>query len=407
MMRGAALGHWSAMRPHTSVGLLLNSAFVGISTVALPLALAERGTGKAGIAAFFVVAAVGSAVLNLSIGRRLLARGSPRWGIALCAAAAAVGMSMMCVPLPPQLTYPIALAIACNTVNYPQYMAIAAEHAESASRIGAARVICVLGYLAGLGLFSVATQARDATGISGLPLYAAVVVAVASALCAWLPREARPTRPPGGGGSARSNRRRSGVVVLVCFAAALLLLRSVDSLRQVYLPLYGYSLHLAPSTISAFFALTAVVEILVLVPVGIVADRLGNQRSFLVLSVLGGVSFLPLVAELNLPWLFLSQALYALFIAGFQSIGIVLMGEVLGSGAGGGALSYVVLAQAGTTLGVVMPIFAPGYTGSVFTAAVICCLISAALLLLGIRRDRRVGGEERRSVGGAACPQSC
>src|SRR5690606_39317966 len=60
----------------------------------------------------------------------------------------------------------------------------------------------------------------------------------------------------------------------------------------VYLPLYALSAGIAESVIPSLFALTAFVEILVLVPLATAAERYGSVRTLVGVCVIGTLSFL-------------------------------------------------------------------------------------------------------------------
>ncbi|GIF14369.1 hypothetical protein [Actinoplanes teichomyceticus] len=273
------------------------------------------------------------------------------------------------------------------SVVYPSYLAVAGAAAggSAARTVAALRTVFVLGYLAGLGLFSLAAQGEASVGPAVGPIRVAVGVAVVAALVAHLPRPApagEPGPPPGTDPAAAARP------AVLAAAAAVLLMRAADSLRLVYLPLYALGAGTPRPMISALFAVTVAVEVAVLAPVSAVGDRIGSRWTLLGVCGIGVLSFLTLIAGGGYPGLVLSQALYAVFAAGFPSIGMVLLGETLRAGLGGGAGAYTALVQVGATAGVLTPLVVPGYTVAVFWIAVLFCLGAAVLL---VARPRRAG----------------
>ncbi|MDF2272056.1 MFS transporter [Streptomyces coacervatus] len=379
---------------YVAVGLLLNSAFAALMSVGLALHLDGLGASKAHIALFFVLNALGSAALNLTLGRWMIRRGSRRGGISANSAMAAAGMWGMSLAHPAGLDYLLGLTIVCSTVNYPQYISIAASGTGSASRrISTARTLCVVGYLGGLGLFSLAIKLNE----SVTPVRVAAVVAVLNAILAWLPRkEGLDTESDQKHTKDDADRARIALGILISSASAVLLLRSVDNLRQVYLPLYAVSNGISESKISTLIALTSVVEIPALLAIGFLADKTGSRKGLVVVALIGAVSFVPLACGGSYPWLLLAQIAYAPFTAGFQSLAIVLMGEVLPAGIKDGAIAYMVLVQVGSMFGILAPLLVPGYTSEIFFIAVLSCL-AATLLLAHGARTQKSGAEMREA----------
>ncbi|MFB9691026.1 hypothetical protein [Amycolatopsis plumensis] len=61
---------------------------------------------------------------------------------------------------------------------------------------------------------------------------------------------------------------------------------------------------------------------------------------------------------------------------------MVLLGEALRSGIGGGAALYTALVQVGSTVGILSPLVVPGYSPSAFLIAMAFCAVTGALLLV-------------------------
>lgn len=374
------------------IGVLANATFSGLIMVALPLLLNARGVGKAHIAAFFVLNAVTAAVLNLTVGRRLRRMPSSP-AISVSAGTSALGLVLLAVTPWPALVYPAGMAVMAMSLVYPRYVVMADSYsARSAARtISGMRSLYVLGYVAGLGVFAAAAELERLVGPAFRPVHVAVGLALLNVLVAWLPH--RPVVDEPGATTSDAAKPLPGRVVLLGAAAAVLLLRAADSLRAVYLPLYAVNSGVGESAVSGLFAVTAIVEFAVLVPLSGLSDRFGSRRVLVAVCLTGALSFVAVVVASGYPVLIGSQVVYAVFAAGFQSIGMVVLGEALRSGMGGGAALFTALVQVGSTVGVLAPLLVPGYSSSVFLIAVAFCVAAAGLLLVDrLRPTRRPTG---------------
>nr|WP_296076547.1 MFS transporter [uncultured Actinoplanes sp.] len=374
------------------VGVLVNAVFTGLATVTLPLHLAAQGAGKGQIAAFFIVGALSAATLVLTVGSRLRRVGVPRWSLSLCALISAGGLLVVAADGPGWRLFPAAAAVMAMSLVYPLYVAVAntLAGASGARIVAALRTLFVTGYLGGLGVFTLAAAAEDRFGPAVGPLPAAIAIALLAALVAQLPRPAAADGAGQSGQILTQGSARTAMLAVVAASLAVLLLRAADSLRQVYLPLYALAEGVPRPLISTLFAVTVVVEVVALAPLGALSDRIGSRMTLLGVCAVGLVSFVTVACSDGYPMLVLSQALYAVFAAGFQSIGMVLLGETLQSGLGGGAGAYTAVIQVGATVGIISPLVVPGYSVAVFWIAVLFCAAAAALLLVEplLRRQR-------------------
>lgn len=395
-----------------STGLLLNAAFAGLLSVTLPLWLADRGHGKVGIAAFFLLTAVFAAALNLLVGRR------PRNWARVVRAAAVVSVAGLAALsyLPWSWTvFPAGAATMAMSLVYPQYMAAAQQLAGPAPElrvVARLRTLYVIGYVAGLGLFSV-VSALDGYVEVLRPINWALLI---GAVIALLPRPAAPAPAPADGQSAeqpgerepaeeqRPGPARTGLWVLGCTVAAIVLLRAADSLRGVYLPLYVLHGGWSEQWVSALFAVTVVVEIAVLRPLGRIGGRYRDGAVLTLIAAVGGVSFLLVVIGGGRPVLLVSQIVYAVFTAGFQAVGMTLLGRLLKTGAAGGASLYTAAVQIGSAAGVLAPLAVSGYSPAIFTIAAGFCAVSCLLLVLAPpdRAGRRTGRGRVQAATGTA-----
>jgi hypothetical protein len=395
-----------------TAGLFGNAMFAALSTVSLPLLLDSQGQGKRVIAAFFVCSALGGATLNLTLGRWLVGRGSPRPAVAFGALAAALGMVIIALPHPLWAIFPAGILVMANSLNYP--LLIAASGGRGAADLAPLRTLFVVGYLAGLGLFAL-LELHAATAEARLPSAGATLLALVNACLARLPARAPvpadttgaaedddATFATGGGTPGKSPAAaagpRLGLVVVVASCLAIILLRGADSLRQVYLPLYTAESGFTGAEIAGLFAVTALFEIIVLVPLGRLSDRWGSRITLVAVAAVGAVSFMLATLAAGYGPLLFSQILYAAFTAGFQSISMVLVAEVFFGGLGRGAASYMALAQVGSTVGVLAPLAIPGYTPAIFAVAAAFCAAGALFLLPGMRSGRPRHGAARGTL---------
>ncbi len=390
-----------------TAGMFGNAMFAALATVSLPLLLDSQGEGKAVIAAFFVCSALGGATLNLTLGRRLASRrGARRPAVALGALVAALGMVILLLPHPGWAIFPAGILVMANSLNYP--LLVSASGARNAADLAPLRTLFVVGYLAGLGLFAL-LELHAPTVEARLPATAAIVLALVNACLARLPT--RPRGPavddagdgtgddagdgPGQRTTTVATAPRIGLAVVIVSCLSVVLLRGADSLRQVYLPLYTAESGFTGAQIAGLFAVTALFEIVVLVPLGRLSDRWGSRPTLIAVAAVGAASFLLTTVSGEFGPLLVSQVLYAVFTAGFQSISMVLVAEVLFGGMERGAAGYMALAQVGSTVGVVTPLAVPGYTPAIFAVAAAFCTAAALLLVPGTRLRRPPRGAAR------------
>ncbi len=377
-------------RADSYLGLLLNAAFVGLSTVILPLRLDATGASKGFIAGFFVVSSVTAAAANATVGRRCLARGVRRADLVAMCALTTAGIFLLLIPSPPWAELLAAGCVAANTVNYAQYISLLGLPSTGAG-MSRVRKISVIGYVSGVGTFG----ALAAIGLSSQGQVA--VLLGLSLLCAGtalrLPipgrlgmdiasLEAGPE--PGTWAPTRSRPTMMAIAGVIC---AVVLLRAADSLRNVYLPLFGIEAGLPKTLIGSLFAVTAVVELAVLSPIGHICDRVGARRALTAVAAIGALSCAVMFAAPQAVALIAAQIFYAVFTAGFQSIGLVLVGQLVLGDLGGGAAVYVSVVQIGSLLGILAPLAVPGYSAWIFLLAAGMCAVSALILALpGVRR---------------------
>ncbi|WP_068755766.1 MFS transporter [Thermobifida cellulosilytica] len=378
------------------VGVFTAAALAGLHTVVLPLLLNERGAEKPAIVAFYVLFGTASMAVNLVVGRWCRATGRHWVGGALGGALGLAGMGLLAAPTPGWAAYAAALCGAFGSLVYPTFVALLDNGTLSEARVmGLARTVFVVGYIAGLGAASALFLAEDAFGPLFRPVHACLALSGAALLLSLFTPAARPGTRSREGGAARPQRGAWWLVALA--VAVVFLLRGADNLRQVYLPLYAWQTGMAESVIPGLFALTAVVEVLVLVPLAAATDRYGSVRTLVVVCMVGALSFLVVAVDAGTAGLFGAQVLYAVFTAGFQSISVVLLGQATRSGVAGGVGLFAGIFQMGAVLGVAVPLAVPGYSAAIFWIGCgLCLLAAAAMLAAGTELNDRGDAPPRR-----------
>lgn len=371
-----------AMPVPVQLGVLGNATVLGVISLAFPLALADRGLGKLAIAAFFAGNAVAAVAVNVTVSVRVTRLTAPARVLRGCLAAAGGGLAVMAAGPPRWALYLCGAATMAATVSFPMYLH-AVRGLVDRQRTGAAvarlRMLFVVGYITGLGLVTPAS----AYGTAG-PLW------LAAALVAATTTTARSGRPPGiaddtpppasGERSERGYGSRPGRASLLVAIGAILLLKASDSIRLVYLPLFATGAGLSTGRVTALFLITAVVEIAVLPLLGRAADRAGPAVTLRMVSLCGALSFVLVAIGAGYPVLVVSSLVYAVFAAGFQSVGMVLLGQLLTSGTAAGAGLFTILMQVGSLTGIAAPLAVPGYRAGLFWIPVVLCLAAAVLL---------------------------
>jgi hypothetical protein len=376
-----------------AAGIAGNAVYFALFSVTLPLLLAAHGVGKTALAVFFLVNAVGGALLHVTVGRRALTRLPVRAALPLCALLSAGGMAAVTLGAGGPALLLAGVAVMASTLNYPRLLTEVGT--GDARAVAATRLLFVIGYLLGTGLFA----ALSAGGVR-VAAYGAVAASLVNAgvgVCtpaaprASVPVSAAASR---GGGAGRGEARRGGAqgggarrggAVLAATLGAVLLLRGSDSLRQVYLPLYAVAIGLPGPLLSTLFAVTAAGEAVLLLPLAHLGRRAGTRRALCAVAAAGCVSFAAVACGGGYPVLVCSQLAYAFFTAGLQTTGLLLVQETTPGGPASGASVFMAVTQLGSTLGILAPLAVPGYSPAVFALPVAFCLAALLALLPGAR----------------------
>lgn len=363
--------------------LLLVSTMTGLISVGYPVALANAGFGKPGIALFFVLDSLTAFTLALLLSRRRALRHA-RAVLVTCLLAGAGGIALVGGTWLPLVCVGGALSMAA-AVTMPliltQLQRAPTTRGLTDSVLSAGtRWIAVTGYVVGVGGFG-ASASLGSWWPGWVPVHAGVPVLVLAAGASLL-----------GTPTTSSYRRKQenatpqpqlALAVLLFGIAAIVLLKAADSIRLVYLPLYVVATSQDPRLISALFLTTAAAELLILPLLGKSGDRHPTPQLLGTAALVGVVSFAVTAAFATLPALLLSQLLYAPFTAALQAYGPVLLGRLLAGGLPAGAGLFAALMQLGSLIGILAPLTVPGYHSTLFwIAAAFCATAATALLTL-------------------------
>ncbi len=180
----------------------------------------------------------------------------------------------------------------------------------------------MLGVLGGLVLVGALPEGWR-WNVTLLVACAPVLAAIAGSLAlrAHLPTPHEAPERPAGVGTARPPRARReppAPIVRLMFALGVIMALAWSAVSQFVIPLRGTrEFGLERAGISALLSLAQLVDLLVLLPVGWLADRVGRPPVLVaVAAVLGGALFA--VGLGSLPWMGLGAALFGLGMAGWM-----------------------------------------------------------------------------------------
>ncbi|MFK3672027.1 hypothetical protein ACI2IX_17815 [Leifsonia aquatica] len=381
--------------------LFLSAAFAGATTAAIPLLLNDFGYSKAAIAVFFCVNPIIAVLYNL-VGMRWVAKaGYPPAVLVVTCLSVPTGTTLMTLSggSIALLYLGSALMVTTSTI-IPQVfgrLAAATNGDTQELVIASLRQLQVAGYIAGLGAFALfgSISVSPVAGAASIAAIAAVIALTTSMArsrrsesLAPAPSKALPVHST----PVAMMRWTYGLVAAVVIVG---LLKSADAMRAVYFPLYAATAGFTAADISLLLIAAAIVEFAVLPLIGRGGVRLGSFRMIAIVSVLGSLSFLTLILAEARPLVYASQMLFALFTAGFQSIGLAMLARLLPGGAGQGAAVFQAVLQFGAILGVTLPLLVPGYSGSIFAVALLACLLAAMISALLARSQNRSQNPDR------------
>ncbi|MWV60758.1 hypothetical protein [Rathayibacter sp. VKM Ac-2754] len=273
-----------------------------------------------------------------------------------------------------------ALMLFVSTVVPQLFGRVASQNAGHAQEwmVARLRTVLISGYILGLVLYSMLAQLGvdplvAAAGAAGLT----IVCTAGRSFARRLPvPDRRPDAAAAAGGDPPPRR-----LLFVLALALVALLKSVDTLRAIYLPLFAVSSGVPPALVSPVFLASAVLELAALPALTRLSTARGSAFTLGIVSLAAIVTFAILVGDQSYGALVLSQAVYAVVGAGFQSIGILLLERTSNGGPGAGASAYTAVTQVGTVLGALLPLAVSGYDPQIFLIAV---LLSAASVMLAV-----------------------
>jgi hypothetical protein len=355
--------------------LLSNAVFGGITAVGVPVALNAAGLAKVQIAVFFVVNAAIAIGYNTLLVPRIRRAGYPR--SALLATSLAVPAGLLLVRASGGHVVVLylggALMLFVSTLVPQLFGRVAAQGRGDTqeSSIARMRAVLISGYILGLILYALLAQA----GLD--PLLAAVAAAVLTTVCATS-CPSTPTVDPDARVASAAARPRL-VLVFLAALALVALLKSVDTLRAIYLPLFAVSSGIPAAHVPPVLLASAVLELAALPALTRLSSARGSVLTLAVVALAGVLAFSILAGDQSYPALLVSQTVYAVAAAGYQSIGLLLLERTSGGGPGAGASADVAVVQIGTVLGALLPLAVTGYDPRIFLLAV--GLAATALLL--------------------------
>jgi hypothetical protein len=371
-------------RKAASVVIFMSSVFTGITALGIPLQLHAVGLTKAQIAIFFVVGAGIAVTYNVALLPRL-----PRQRHA-----AALRITTLLVPVGTILilagagTWPLlyvgALLMLFVTTVPPQVLGSVAKTRDGADEIVMVfRQIMVAGYISGLALYTLSAT----VGVNALATasFCAVLSSAASWSNSFLQRPIETPAEPVEAGSSTPI-----LVVTVCAVLLVGLMKAVDTIRSIYLPLFAVNAGIRSGAIGGLFVATAVAELFVLPVLRRTNARFGPAMTLVAVSFGGLLAFVLVLSSTTGGVLFTSQLIYAVFGAGFQSVGMVLLSRTAGHDVRRGAARFVAVMQSGTVLGATLPLLMPGYGPRIFVSAIGLC---SACVVLGLVLARTMSGD--------------
>lgn len=343
-----------ALRP-IAAALFLHGLSQGMTVplLALWIAAAYHG-GAPATAAYFGCAALGGLLLNPWLGRLADSWGRPRFTAAIAAGLQAAGLVALALRLPFPLVLVVAACLMASQMQ-PHLFTLVDRHIRGGeARRGRALTLATLrsmisaAWIVGAPLGGLLA----ARGYTALFLLAAgmnlAAIACTLAFCRDRPGPAAaPGAAPAGPPAAPPRSPQ-----LLLFALAVALITAGNAAKMQAVPIYLAHLGWSPALVGAAFGWMALAEMLLMPPVGRLADRV-SRRQVIALGSLGGVVFFgaigllpgPLAVVLAFPAIaFLIAALYGVGIGYAQDLdpehpglagGTFFAAQGVGSAAGG------------------------------------------------------------------------
>jgi MFS transporter, SET family, sugar efflux transporter len=387
---------------HTPFGVALGSCILlqgflmAIVNPILPIVISNRlGLDKPGVATFYLINILIGVVVTLSTG--YLSDGAvPRHRLVMLGGGVGAlgyfGVGAATLPIHAYIAGPLMVGLA---VLFPQLFAVAKagivagwEREAQVMGITALRTLFSLGFILGTALSSVLGRVIDfqtiffliSGGILFLTFYAARVL---SRIEAHIAHQADVK-------TADGSAPRRALIILPLYAliiplVALIVLQGADSTRIAYLALIMFQLFHDASIAPLMFGIAATVELFTMSFLGYLSSKFGEKKVIAGGSLVGAVYYLIMASTQSLPVMFVSQVLYAFFVAALLGVAMAYIQGLLAHRAGLGGSLYVAVLNLGSLVGILSPLLVTGYDQKIFFIPAILCVTGALLLLAGDR----------------------
>jgi SET family sugar efflux transporter-like MFS transporter len=386
---------------HTPYGVALGSCILlqgflmAIVNPILPIVISNRiGLDKAGVTTFYLINTLIGVVITLTTG--YLSDGTiARWKLVmvggLVGAFGYFGIGAATLPVHAYIAGPLMVGLG---VLFPQLFAVAKagvvagwEREEQVMGITALRTLFSLGFIVGTAFSSVLARLMDfqaiffliSGGIIFLAFYAARVLSIIEA---HLRQQAIEINT---GSASHSPRIILPFTALIVPLLALIVLQGADSTRIAYLALIMFQLFQDASIAPLMFGTAATIELLTMSLLAYYASKVGEKKVIAAGSLVGAVYYFIMATTQSLPVMYVSQVLYAVFIAALLGVAMAYIQGLLAHRAGMGGSLYVAVLNVGSLVGILSPLLVTGYDQKIFLIPAILCVTGAFLLLVGDR----------------------
>lgn len=382
-----------------SLSLLLQGIVMAVIYPLLPIVLSERiGLDKNEVTAFYLINTLFGIVIALGSG--YLSDGVvSRYKLVLVSGIVGT-LAYLGIATATQPLYAIIAGAftATQMVLFPQLFAVAKtgivgdwEPESQVIGLTALRTLFSFGYILGTAVSSWIAQTLEiqsaffaiSAAILAMTLYTTYILyrieghITARGVVASAERSDKPSAPV--------KPISLPIYALVLPLLALIILRGADSTRGVYLSLVMFQMFNDASIAPLMFGITAAAELITLGLLGYIASRIGEKATISIGSLVGAFCFVMLSFSDTLPILYLSQLLYAVFVAALLGVAMTYVQSLLSHRVGMGGSLYMAVLNVGTLIGILTPLLTEGYSQQVFIVPAILCVAGAALLMFGDR----------------------
>lgn len=362
----------------------------------LPILISHfGGLDKGQVVVFFVISTLAGMVWNLATGHLSDGR-VPRSAIVLVGGlVAAAGTAGLTLGGAPGELYFFGALVGGNMVLMAQLFAVAQTSVmKSWSRpdrvvgITVLRTGFSLGFIVGTGLASLLLVWIDLRSLfwvmaGGWLALAGIAAAVVVHTEAWAKGQPGIQERESGGDAVGADKFSWKLLVVPLLALALM--QGADRARMVYLPLVTFEAFHDARWAPLLFGITAATELVTMVLVGSLAVKIGEKRTIFAGALLGAGCFALMAVFPNLPVLFLTNVLYAVFVAMLLGVAMAYIQGMLVHRPGLGGSLFLLTRNLGALIGTFLPLAVPGYAPAIFFLPGALCLAGALLMLAGRR----------------------